>query len=189
MKNVVKTHPAQAATVPPKELLNRRLILQWLGIGVVASGCGTLRVRPTPAASGQAGLQLLAPDTPGAPPAEVMEALLDTGRLLSRFLGMDAYVNAPMLESYLRLKCEERPSYLGTYSRYAAEVKRPGQLSASWLSEMEELYRVKVVGELAIMLLISGGFRTFGFGNFNGYMGGLWHVPSESGAFHASDEL
>jgi hypothetical protein len=191
MKNTDNPSSLPAGAVRTAELLNRREILQLLGIGAVASGCGALRVRPAPATNnGQVGLQLIAPDKAGAPPAEVLEALLDTGRLLSRFLGLDgSHLNEPVLESYLRLKCEERPSYLATYTRYAAEVKRPEQLSAAWLSQLGELYRVKVVGELAIMALIGGGFRSFGYNNFNGYMGGLWHEPRESGAFRASDEL
>jgi hypothetical protein len=177
---------SSTSTTDAGALLHRRQVLQLLGIGVLASGCSVLRGRPT---AREQTLHLLSPGEPGSPPPEVLEALVGTGRLLSRHLGFDGYVNEGLLESHLRLKCEERPSYLATYTRYASEVKLPEALSVEWLSGLEELHRVKVVGEIAIMLLIGGGFRTFGFANFNGYPGGFWHHPRESGSFHASDEL
>ncbi|WP_426752344.1 hypothetical protein [Myxococcus sp. Y35] len=155
----------------------------------MASSCGTLRLRPTPPAAGAAPLQLIAPDSAGPLPDDVREVLLETARRVSRFVGMDGQLDEALLQDYLRLKCEERPSYLATYSDFAVNVKQPEQLSVEWLTELKELHRVKVVGELAIMSLVGGGFRAFGFGNMNGYMGGLWHEPHESGSFHASDEL
>ena len=188
MKNAVKPSPS-VGTSHTEALLNRRQILQWLGIGAVASGCGALRLRPMPPNPGHVSLQLVSPDSAGPLPAEVLEVLLQTARRVSGFVGMDAHLDEALLESHLRLKCEERPSYLATYAGFAAEVAPPEALSVAWLSELKELYRVKVVGELAIMSLVGGGFRAFGFGNFNGYMGGLWHEPRQSGAFHASDEL
>lgn len=188
MNNAVKTSPS-SETVLTHAQLNRRQLLQWLGIGVVASSCGTLRPRLIPPTAGAAPLQLIAPDSAGPLPDDVREVLLDTARRLSRFVGMDGQLNEALLEGYLRLKCEERPSYLATYTRFAAEVKRPEKLSVEWLLALPELHRVKVVGELAIMSLVGGGFRTFGFGNMNGHMGGLWHEPHTSGSYHASDEL
>lgn len=188
MNNAVKTSPS-SETVLTHAQLNRRQLLQWLGIGVAASSCGTLRPRLIPPTAGAAPLQLIAPDSAGPLPDDVREVLLDTARRLSRFVGMDGQLNEALLEGYLRLKCEERPSYLATYTRFVAEVKRPEKLSVEWLLELPELHRVKVVGELAIMSLVGGGFRTFGFGNMNGHMGGLWHEPHASGSYHASDEL
>ncbi|WP_342379970.1 hypothetical protein NVS55_10475 [Myxococcus stipitatus] len=187
MKNVV-IPPSSGAAVHSDAQLNRRQILQWLGFGVVASSCGTLQLKPTLPSPQQTSVQLLAPDHAGPLTDTVLEALRETARMVSRFVGMDGKLNESMLETYLRLKCEERPSYLATYTNYAEQVRRPAQLSVAWLSELNELHRVKVVGELAIMSLLSEGFRAFGFGNFNGYMGGLWHAPRESGSFRASDE-
>lgn len=187
MNNAVKTPPS--APVLTQALLNRRQLLQWLGVGVVASSCGTLRPRLIPPTAGATPLQLITPDSAGPLPDDVRDVLLDTARGISRFVGFDGQYDEALLEGSLRLKCEERPSYLATYTRFAAEVKRPEQLSVEWLMELPELHRVKVVGELAIMSLIGGGFRTFGFGNMNGHMGGLWHEPHASGSYHASDEL
>ncbi|WP_338868565.1 hypothetical protein [Myxococcus stipitatus] len=187
MKNVV-IPPSSDVAVHSAIQLNRRQLLQWLGFGVVASSCGTLQLKPTQPSAHPAAVQLITPDQAGPLTDDLLEVLRDTARMVSRFVGMDGKLNESMLETYLRLKCEERPSYLATYANYAAEVRRPAQLSQAWLSELKELHRVKVVGELALMSLISEGFRAFGFANFNGYMGGLWHAPRESGSFRASDE-
>ncbi len=133
-------------------------------------------------------LHLVSPEVTGPLPPDLLKVLLATGRLVSRHLGFDGQADEAVLEAYLHQKCEEAPSYLGTYSRYASSVILPAELSAEWLEELQELYRWKVVGEIAIMLLISGGFRAFGFNNFNGYMGGSWHTPQESRSFRPSTE-
>ncbi|WP_244238449.1 hypothetical protein [Corallococcus terminator] len=171
----------------PEPLLARRRVLQLLGLGLVAAGGGVWALR-TGSAPVELPLQLISPEVTGPLPPALSKVLLATGRLVSRHLGFDAHADEAVLEAYLRQKCEEAPSYLGTYTRYASEGALPEALSVSWLEALPELYRRRVVGEIAIMLLVSGGFRAFGFNNFNGYMGGSWHNPQESGAFRPSSE-
>ncbi|WP_227027148.1 hypothetical protein [Corallococcus soli] len=181
--------PPSAASTPGagEPSLARRRVLQLLGLGLVAAGGGVWALRPG-SAPVELPLQLLSPEVSGPLSPALSKVLLATGRLVSRHLGFESHADETVLEAYLRQKCEEAPSYLGTYTRYASHGALPEALSVPWLESLPELYRRRVVGEIAIMLLVSGGFRAFGYNNFNGYMGGSWHDPRASGAFRPSSE-
>jgi hypothetical protein len=179
--------PPHAPPALPNSVLTRRQVVQLLGLGLVAAGGGYVALRPRPPPEGDS-LLLVSPEHTGPLPAHVLQVLIATGRLVSRHLGFAHHADEGTLEGHLRNKCAEAPSYLGTYVRYASSEELPAELSVEWLGGLQELYRRKVVGEIAIMLLISGGFRAFGYNNFNGYMGGSWHNPQESGSFRPSSK-
>jgi hypothetical protein len=178
MSFVPKGPPARASA-PGPGLVHRRTMLQLLGVAALAIGCRSERKRDA---------HLIRPETTGSLEPDVLAALLATGTLISEFVGFRDHVPVESMTSNLQLKCSEPPSYLSTYQDYSSRVVLPEALTDEWLAGLDELHRVSVVGEIAVLLLISGGFRAFGYANFNGYMGGLWHRPHESKSFRASDD-
>jgi hypothetical protein len=171
--------PAAGAAAPGPVLVHRRTMLQLLGVAALAIGCRSERKREA---------HLIRPEVTGSLDPAVLASLLATGTLISEFVGFQNHVSVESMTSNLQLKCSEPPSYLSTYEDYASRVVLPEELTAEWLAGLDELHRVSVVGEIAVLLLISGGFRAFGYANFNGYMGGFWHRPHETKSFRASDD-
>ena len=178
MSFVPKGSPAQSPA-PGQSLVHRRTMLQLLGIAALAIGCRSERRRDA---------HLIRPEVTGSLAPAVLASLLETGRLISELVGFQNHVPVESMTSNLQLKCSEPPSYLSTYVDYSSRVVLPEALTAEWLAGLDELHRVSVVGEIAVLLLISGGFRAFGYANFNGYMGGFWHRPHETKSFRASDD-
>ncbi|WP_257461903.1 hypothetical protein [Archangium lipolyticum] len=168
----------------PSEGLSRKHFLRLLGVALVAGGTGgAWRLLKAERPVG-----LVRPERTGTPSPEVREALLRTARSLAEHLRFGESFQEEVVAEAIQLKCSEQPSYLGLYERYAEEVRLPAEMSARWVEELEESYRVLVVGELAVLLLVNGGFRAFGFQNFNGYLAGSWHQSATSGAFRVSKD-
>jgi len=180
MSSGQKGVPVQSS-VAGQGLVHRRTMLQLVGIAALAVGCRSERRQPPQT-------RLIRPEETGSLSPAVLTSLLATARLVSEYVGFQNHVTQSSLTSNLQLKCSERPSYLSTYADYSSKVVLPDELTPEWLASLDELHRVSVVGEIAVLLLISGGFRAFGYANFNGYMGGFWHRPHETHSFRASDE-
>ncbi|GAB4517438.1 MAG: hypothetical protein Tsb0020_36020 [Haliangiales bacterium] len=170
------------AVVDAPSLIHRRTVLQLLGVAALATGCRKAQRTPRPQT------ELIRPEATGDIPPAVMASLLATAQVVSDFVGFAAPVSDALLTASLGLKCSESPSYLGTYTDYASTVELPTSLTASWLLGLSELHRTSVVGEIAILLLMNGGFRTFGYANFNGWLGGSWHDASETRSFTVADD-